>query len=115
MKKTFFIIILLAFGLAGFSQTTWTGAEDTDWNNTQNWSTNSVPTASDDVIIPDVSAGSNRYPVIASNTTDAVCKNLLISPGASLTIDADKKLIYRGHITVNGTFTVNGTLLFTQL
>ena len=35
------------------AQTTWTGlGANTNWNNTDNWDTNLVPTASDDVIIP---------------------------------------------------------------
>ncbi|WP_353779314.1 HYR domain-containing protein [Winogradskyella sp. 3972H.M.0a.05] len=53
MKRLLLLSIIMAFGIASYAQTTWTGAgADTNWSNTDNWDTNLVPTASDDVIIP---------------------------------------------------------------
>ncbi|WP_370002460.1 hypothetical protein [Winogradskyella sp.] len=50
------ILLLIVFGISStiaIAQTTWTGlGANTNWNNTDNWDTNMVPTASDDVIIP---------------------------------------------------------------
>ncbi len=102
MKKLLFISLMLAFGLTGFSQTTWTGSVDTDWATAGNWDTDKVPTFFDHVTIPD----EPNDPVIGSGTTDAVCHNLTINSNASLTVDG--KLAYLGEVTVNGTMTVNG-------
>jgi hypothetical protein len=53
MKKNLLLLLLLLIGTIAVAQTTWTGGgADTNWNNTDNWSTNLVPTALDDVIIP---------------------------------------------------------------
>lgn len=55
----------------------WTGAVDNNWGNAGNWSCNSVPTATTDVVI---SSGT----VIVN--VNATCKSLLVSPGVSFTI-----------------------------
>jgi len=66
----------------------WSGTTSTDWNTGTNWSGNSVPLATDNVVIPDVSAGSNRYPVIGSGT-GITCNDLTVLTGASLTVASD--------------------------
>jgi hypothetical protein len=77
----------------------WTGSVSTDWNTPGNWSTNVVPKAGDDVIIPVVTT---HYPVVnESPATPAVCNNLTIASGAIVTIATGKAL------TINGTFTIN--------
>ena len=55
MKKfTLFITLILAFSITAFAEkVTWTGAEDMNWNNPNNWSTGKVPGPDDDVEIPD--------------------------------------------------------------
>jgi hypothetical protein len=60
----------------------WTGASNTSWTNSANWSCNLVPTSTVNVIIP---TGLTRYPVIAANST-ATVKNLSVASGASITI-----------------------------
>ncbi|RKE98314.1 HYR domain-containing protein [Ichthyenterobacterium magnum] len=51
--KRFLLLLLLLSGTIAIAQTTWTGlGANTNWNNTDNWDTNLVPTAADDVIIP---------------------------------------------------------------
>ena len=53
--EIFLVISLMLIAVkTTFSQTTWNGSSSTDWNTAANWSTNSVPTSSDDVIIPNV-------------------------------------------------------------
>ncbi|WP_138435196.1 beta strand repeat-containing protein, partial [Winogradskyella algicola] len=53
MKRILLLLLLGIFTSIAFAQTTWTGlGANTNWNNTDNWDTNIVPTASDDVIIP---------------------------------------------------------------
>lgn len=74
---------------------TWLGLTNTDWAVASNWNYN-IPTLSDNITIP--TSASNQPHI---TTTNAVCKNLTINNGASLTIDAGKAL------TVNGTLTNN--------
>ena len=85
------------------SQTTtwnWTGTTNTDWNTLSNWSPGSVPTASISVTILNVT----NKPIINQNSdSPAVCNNLTIQSGATLTIASGKAL------TVSGTLTNNAT------
>ncbi len=74
----------------------WTGTTSTNWNISTNWSTGSVPTASDNVIIPNVT---NDPVVTQSGSSLAVCNNITIASGAVVTIATGKSL------TVNGTLT----------
>ena len=74
----------------------WTGTTNTDWNTAGNWNPASVPVATDDVLIPDVT---NDPTVNEAPTSPAVCGNLTVQSAATLTIAAGKAL------TVNGTLT----------
>ncbi len=80
---------------------TWTGTSSTDWNTAGNWDMNAVPGAGDTVVIPDVSGGSNRYPVLGSA---AAVTNLTINSGATLTAGGN-------NLTVSSTFSNSGTLV----
>jgi regulation of enolase protein 1 (concanavalin A-like superfamily) len=62
---------------------TWTGCVSTDWATPGNWADGSVPTAADDVTIPNVT----NDPVIM-NGTAAVAKSVVVQAGAVLTINA---------------------------
>jgi len=77
---------------------TWNGSVSTDWQTPQNWTPNQIPTASDDINIP---AGCPNYPVVDDGTTVAVCNNMNIENGASVTIAPN------GRMTVNGSITNN--------
>jgi hypothetical protein len=84
-----------------FSQNTWiggngTGAQRTSWNRNGNWSDGSIPTTSDNVVIPDVAFD----PIISTAT--AVCTNLTIQVGGNLTVSEA--------LTVSGTTSVSGAL-----
>ncbi len=57
---------------------TWDGSEGTDWNTAGNWASGSVPTGSNNVIVP-----ANQV-ITASGNIDV--KNLTLESGASLTI-----------------------------
>ena len=65
---------------------TWEGTIDNDWEEAGNWDSGSVPTATDDVIIP---AG-------ASVTLTAVTEvnNLTLEPGASIDLATSGLLVY---------------------
>ncbi|MEO1260814.1 MAG: MopE-related protein [Bacteroidota bacterium] len=67
--------------------TIWTGCEDTDWSTPGNWYLGTVPTATDDAIIPDVA----NDPSIIGNT-DAVAKSVSINSGAHLNIASSSSL-----------------------
>jgi len=76
----------------------WTGNTSKDWNTASNWSSNSVPSSSENVKIP---SGRSRYPEITSGTSS--CKALEIASGASVTVDGGKLRI-AGAISNSGTF-----------
>ena len=71
---------------------TWTGATDSDWATATNWSPNNVPTATNNVVIPEVT----NAPIVGAATT-AVCNNLTITETDGVTV------------SLGGTLTVNGT------
>ncbi|MEA3444041.1 MAG: alpha-amylase domain-containing protein [Bacteroidota bacterium] len=77
---------------------TWTGNVDSDPTDCQNWNEGYTPRSDMDVIIP---AGAANMPVYPSNLE---CNELNIESSASLTMNAGTQ------ITVNGDFTLNGTL-----
>ena len=84
----------------------WLGTTSTDWNTASNWC-GSVPTSTTDVII---NAPVPNMPVI-SNTPVAVCRNLTIGSGASVTITSTNVLTINGNFTNNGTFTANSSVV----
>lgn len=66
MKRLFILYSLLLFGWqVSAQQITWTGATNTDWTDSTNWSPKSVPNPCNRIIIPAV--GTNRYPSLVSN------------------------------------------------
>lgn len=76
---------------------TWTGGISTDWTQAPNWGGCATPTCSIDAIV--VPSTVNQ-PVIATNQT---VKNLVISAGATLTINAGVTVSICGDYTNNGT------------
>ncbi len=73
----------------------WTGNVDDSWNVTGNWSTNNVPTAADDVLIP---VSRPNYP--ASYTANPVAHKLMIEDGASVTLIPSNDLTVSGDINI---------------
>ncbi len=82
----------------------WVGLSNNNWNDANNWC-DAVPTSTKDVVIP---AGTPYSPVISA---DAVCRNLTINSGNSLTITLGGNLSLYGNLTVNGTYTHTAGLL----
>jgi hypothetical protein len=86
----------------------WTGATNSNWNTPGNWCSSTVPTATTDVAIY---AGPSNMPQIS---TVATCRDLIIHPGATVSITSAVTFSVLGNVTVNGTFSAsNGTLAFT--
>jgi len=86
-------------GLVVFVTPTWTGAVDTDWSNTLNWSDGWVPDADLDANIPNVT----NKPVL---TAASICDSLVIASGSSVTLGTQTLSVY-GSITNAGT--INGS------
>jgi hypothetical protein len=78
----------------------WRGTTS-NWNTATNWCSNAVPTATTDVTI---TTGVPNQPVISAA---AVCRDLTITSGASVTINAANTLDIKGNFVNNGTFTIN--------
>ena len=90
------VLLMLIIVKTSFSQTaTWDGSSSTDWNTAANWSTNAVPTSSNDVIIPDVT----NNPIITSSSDE--CHNLTIQSGGVLTSNNGSYKLTTVSITVN--------------
>ncbi len=68
----------------------WTGAINTDWNNAGNWTCNTLPTTTTNVLIK---SGLTNYPVIAVNVD---IKSLTTQPGASVTVNTGFTLLING-------------------
>lgn len=88
----------------------WTGDENTNWNNTANWSCNSLPTLETNVLIPENLASGN-YPEITAGT-NALVKNLTIENNSSVRV-TDNWLRIAGKWTNNGILnTESGSISF---
>lgn len=72
---------------------TWVGNISSDWNNPGNWIPHAVPTAMQDVIIPEVTAP-NHYPIV--NVTGLSCKNITMHPNATMTVPVGKVFKTKG-------------------
>lgn len=82
----------------------WNGVTS-DWNTANNWSTSSVPTNSDNVMIP---SGTSKDPVIDSSTGVTV-QNLIVDSGAVLSIASGGSLIVGGVSSGNIKYTLGVT------
>ncbi|MBL7796085.1 MAG: HYR domain-containing protein, partial [Saprospiraceae bacterium] len=90
---------------------TWTGCVSTDWHTAGNWADGSVPTAADDVIIPNVT----NDPVISMA---AVARQINIGGGGNLMVAASGSLAISGGsgygifnigtVVNEGTISING-------
>lgn len=85
---------------------TWLGTTSTDWNTASNWC-GGVPTASTNVVIPNVT----NKPTIGA--AGGLCNNITINSSATLTITGSNTLTVSGNWTNSGTFTRNtSTVIF---
>ncbi len=82
----------------------WSGNVSTDWHDTGNWCGGAIPTATTDVVINSTAV---RQPTISS--ADAVCRNLTIGSGATVTV-TDRTLDLKGNLTYNGALAFNGSV-----
>lgn len=85
---------------------TWTGTIDTSWTNPDNWSTNTIPTITSEVIIP---ANANMFPIIDSPTTVGA---VIIESGASLITNSEltATVTYNRNLATNNWYLVSSPL-----
>jgi len=76
----------------------WTGNVSDDWQTTGNWSLGTIPTATDDVTIPN---GCPNYPLINDGTTVPECDDITIESAASVTIAPNGRMTVNGEIINN--------------
>jgi len=81
------------------AENVWTGAEDNNWNNLNNWSCNTLPTLETNVLIPEI-LNSGNYPEITTGN-NAFAKNLTIENDASVFVQ-ENWLRIAGNLTNNG-------------
>ncbi len=87
----------------------WTGNVSTAWDNVLNWSPNVLPDQTIDVLIPDVTAASNRFPVLVGTPSTFETKNLTINPVASVTLSFTTTAgVPQATLSVYGTLINNG-------
>jgi hypothetical protein len=97
MKQLYlFVLSCLAFTFPVLAQTTWTGATSTGWNTASNWSPAAVLTASDDVVIPDI-------------TNDPVIDAAALAHSVEVQSRAKLDIMNTGSLTINGSKEFDGS------
>lgn len=94
-------------GAVPCGSTIWTGTTSSDWNTGGNWSTGSVPGASDDVVIADVA----NDPIISAAVT---INDVEVEGGALLIVGSDGTLTLDGELANAGTVTIEDGGSFMQ-
>ncbi len=91
----------------GDQQFVWNGSVSGGWGNAINWTPNTVPGSGNNVVIP---SGKPFYPVISAS--GASCRDLLLQPGASMTVNSGCSMTFTGNLTIQtgALFTNNGTI-----
>jgi hypothetical protein len=67
----------------------------TDWNTPSNWGDGLVPTATKNVYIPP-----RTYLPVLSNNPAAVCKDLIIAPNATITVNTGRTITVSGNMVL---------------
>lgn len=100
------------FTLFAQQTVTWLGGapgNETNWNVSKNWSTNSVPDENSYVVIQYLNSGHGAQPVI---TGEAHAASIQIIDRGALTIEASGTLVLDGtHVYSKGFVLINGELI----
>jgi hypothetical protein len=81
----------------------WTGAVSSDWSDGENWCSGMVPGATDNAIIV---VAANQPHITVAVPVSALCNNLTLETGTTLTVDAGKALTVNGDLSNEGTVVV---------
>ena len=71
----------------------WNGSQDRDWNNSNNWDCDEIPSVYTDVLIP---SSATQFPRVSSF---AYCRSIDIENGASLDVDSLFKLCVKSELS----------------
>lgn len=74
-------------------------AYTTDWNDTRNWSTGTIPTGSDVVLIPAIPADGTKQPVVSANSTVG---GIVVELNADVTLQNNAALTVSGKVIGDG-------------
>lgn len=114
--KNTFDQVYITLDEGAVSDLTWNGLTSDSWITAENWTPQGVPSSTTKVLIPNVSTGSNRYPIIDANSS---VKTITIDTGAVVNTPVNSVLtVYdgAGAWQNNGTFNPgNGTVIFNNL
>src|ERR1044071_2163600 len=120
MRAAAVVAMVLVFRPAFGATVTWNAGGGTEsWSNPLNWSTNSVPTSSDDVVINSAGTGTVRVDVtaIVNSITVQVNAELLIENGKTIMVNNASTVDVGGVLALDnssfsgsGALTVNGEL-----
>jgi len=80
----------------------WIGGVSYDWNEAANWA-GGLPGASTDVVIPAYAA---HQPILNQDSPYALCRNLTVNIGASLTVRPGQAMTVSGDLSNSGTITI---------
>ncbi|MEI6412360.1 MAG: hypothetical protein WCR52_23415 [Bacteroidota bacterium] len=78
---------LFSINLSAQKTNVWNGGfpgHENDWHFSKNWSLGKTPDVFDNVVIPDVSTTTRRYPVLASGEVEIA--SLYVQNGATITL-----------------------------
>ncbi|MBE0638365.1 MAG: hypothetical protein IH598_07590 [Bacteroidales bacterium] len=109
MKIHVLLLLMLVLSYSLEAQTSWTGSKDTNWHDSDNW-TSGVPTATVSAVIVDqtndpvISA-----PAVAKDITVQSFAHLTVASTGSLTINSSESL--STHFLNNGTVENNGAIV----
>ena len=84
----------------------WDGSSNSNWTTTSNWTKNSLPSATEDVVIRSLTPNS----LTIQSTTSSVAQDFVVMSGAIVTISAGGSLIVNGESS--GEITYNRELTF---
>ncbi|MEM8526918.1 MAG: T9SS type A sorting domain-containing protein [Bacteroidota bacterium] len=110
IRQWLFLLLLLCANIS--TAQTWTGNVDSDWATAGNWDTNTVPSATSDVIIgstandPIINGDESALSVTVTNTTLTVNGTLEIANSA----DDGISILSGSTVTINGTTTIGNTV-----
>jgi len=82
----------------------WSGAQNTNWFNTNNWACGGTPSTTSDVVITDAAIYNPQIPL---NGTNAFAHSIIVGADASLSMADNAVLNIYGNISITGSFVPN--------
>ena len=88
LRNVLFVTVIAFLCVRTFAQKKWDGeGGDGLWENSLNWTNNTVPTSTDDVVLDNNFVATNYDINIAGTTGSVTCRSVIISPAFSFSIN----------------------------